>query len=92
MNLIEYIGWTGSILLAFCALPQAIDSWKKGSSEGITWGLIVMWGLGEVFTLIYVMPKKELPLLVNYSLNIAFLFVVLYYKVKPNKRASQSGK
>jgi uncharacterized protein with PQ loop repeat len=78
---LDFIGWVGSLLLAFCGLPQAIESWRKKSSKGVTWGLLVMWMLGEVFTLIYVFPKMDMPLLFNYSANIAFLFVIVYYKV-----------
>lgn len=39
-----------------------------------------MWGLGEVLTFIYVWPKMEVPLLFNYSVNIALLGVIVYYK------------
>lgn len=79
----EIIGWAGSILLAFCGLPQAVHSWRTGSSEGVTWGLLVMWGFGEVLTLSYVIPKMELPLIFNYASNIFFIFVIILYKVRP---------
>lgn len=78
---LDFVGWVGSLLLAFCGLPQAIDSWRRKSSQGVTWGLLGMWMLGEVFTLIYVLPKMDMPLLFNYSANIAFLLVIVYYKV-----------
>ena len=81
--MIENIGWIGSILLAFCGLPQAIESYKTKSSEGLTWGFISMWFIGEIFTIIYVFPKMDLPLLFNYTLNMVFLLVMLYYKIKP---------
>ena len=81
-NMIDNIGWIGSILLAFCGLPQAIESYKTKSSEGLTWGFISMWFIGEIFTIIYVFPKMDLPLLFNYSANILFLSVIIYYKIK----------
>lgn len=77
------LGWIGSLLLAFCGLPQALNSFVKKSSEGITWGLILMWFFGEVFTLIYVLPKLDLPLIFNYVLNIIFLSIIAYYKIFP---------
>ena len=80
-NGLELMGWTGSMLLAFCALPQAVESWRKKDSSGTTWGLLCMWGLGEVFTLLYVLPKMDIPLLLNYSANIMFLSVIIYYKI-----------
>ena len=64
----DNIGWIGSILLAFCGLPQAIESYKTKSSEGLTWGFISMWFIGEIFTIIYVFPKMDLPLLSLFTL------------------------
>lgn len=86
-SVFEVCGWVGSVLLAFCGLPQAIDSWKKGRSDGVTWGLLYMWGAGEVLTLAYVLPKMELPLVFNYAANILFLSVIILYKLKPRKTA-----
>ena len=81
---IDIIGWVGSFLLAFCALPQALHSLKTKSSEGLTWGLLWMWGLGEICLFIYVLPKLDLPLLFNYGINILLLGIILYYKIYPN--------
>ena len=81
----EQIGWLGSILLAFCGLPQAIESIKTKSSEGLTWGFIGMWFLGEIMTFIYILPKMDLPLLFNYTANIIFLSIIIFYKLMPKK-------
>jgi len=81
----EIIGWIGGILLAFCGLPQAIESYRTKSSNGLTWGLLLMWFWGEVFTIIYVIPKWHWPLIFNYTANIVFLAVILYYKIRPGK-------
>lgn len=81
---LEIVGWVGSMLLAFCALPQAVESWRTKSSRGVTWGLLWMWGLGEVLTFVYVWPKMEVPLLFNYSVNIVLLGVIVYYKFRDN--------
>ena len=79
----EIIGWTGSILLAFCGLPQAWQSYKQKHSHGVSWGLLILWGLGEVFTIIYILPKWYWPLLFNYISNLIFIGVIVYYKLKP---------
>jgi len=81
----ETIGWIGSILLAFCGLPQAIESYKTKSSEGLTWGLLLMWFWGEIFTIIYIIPKWHWPLIFNYTANIIFLIIIIYYKLFPKK-------
>jgi uncharacterized protein with PQ loop repeat len=76
----EAIGWLGAVLLAFCGLPQAVQSWRTGSSAGVSWGFIAMWGIGEVLTLAYVFPMSEWPLVFNYTANIAFVSVIAFYK------------
>lgn len=81
----EYIGWIGSILLAFCGLPQAIESYKTKNSDGLTWGFLIMWGVGELFTIVYIIPKWHWPLIFNYTANIIFISIILYYKIKPKR-------
>lgn len=80
----ECVGWVGSVLLAFCGLPQAIESWRRGSSEGVAWGFLVMWGFGEIFALAYVIQKFDIPLIFNYLANLLFLAVIVRYKLRPN--------
>ena len=82
----ENIGWLGSILLAFCGLPQAIESIRTKSSEGLTWGFIGMWFIGEICTFIYILPKMDLPLLLNYTANIIFLAIIIFYKLLPKRK------
>lgn len=88
----EVLGWIGSIAFAICALPQAWDSYQKGSSKGITWGFFVLWSVGELFTFLYVIPMGHLPMIFNYSLNMIFLSIIGYYKVKPRKKVRVSRK
>lgn len=81
----ELIGWMGSILLAFCGLPQAWQSYRDKNSDGMTWGMLLMWGFGELLTIIYILPKFYLPLLFNYTANLIFIGVIVYYKIKPQR-------
>ena len=82
----ETIGWLGSLLLAFCGLPQALESIKTKSSAGLTWGFILMWSFGEIFTFIYILPKMDLPLMFNYTANIIFLAIIIFYKLMPKRK------
>jgi uncharacterized protein with PQ loop repeat len=81
----EIIGWIGGILLAFCGLPQAIESYRTKSSAGLTWAFLIMWFLGEIFIIVYIIPKWQWPLIFNYTANLIFLSIILYYKIKPGK-------
>lgn len=72
--------WIGSILLALCGLPQAYRSYTDGHSRGISSTFLVMWGLGEILTFFYIIG--DLPLMINYGINIICISVIIKYKLK----------
>ena len=80
---LEIIGWVGAFLLATCGLPQAIKSWRQKHSYGLSLWFLLMWMAGEVLVLIYVLPKWHWPLIFNYTTNIVFVTIILYYKLWP---------
>lgn len=84
----ETMGWLGSVLLAFCGLPQAVESYRTKNSDGLTWGFLLMWFFGEVFTFVFILPTMLLPLVFNYTANLIFLCVILYYKIRPTRNKS----
>jgi len=77
----ETIGWIGSILFAICGLPQAIQCAKDGHSRGLNWFFLLCWLFGELFTLAYIIPKNDYPLIFNYILNLVFLVIMIRYKI-----------
>ena len=85
LTLFELVGWIGAICLAVCCLPQAWLSFKQKHSNGVSNWLIILWGLGEVLTLIYVWPTGQMPLIYNYAANIVLLAVIAYYKIFPGE-------
>jgi uncharacterized protein with PQ loop repeat len=77
------LGWLGSLLLAFCSIPQAYKSFNDKHSRGISWGFILMWTTGEICTLIYILQDQfAWPLLFNYGINCVFCLVILWYKLE----------
>jgi uncharacterized protein with PQ loop repeat len=84
-NLVGVLGWLGSILLAICGVPQAWLSYKEKHSDGISWSFLLLWGFGEIFCLGYVYNKLDLPLFVNYAINILIVGVMIYYKINPTR-------
>jgi uncharacterized protein with PQ loop repeat len=77
----EILGWVGGLCLAVCAFPQAVKVHKDKNADGTSHGMLWLWMIGEVFTLLYVLLEKfSYPLLINYSLNIVFVAVIFYYK------------
>lgn len=78
----EVIGWIGSILLAACAIPEVVNAFKTGKC-GITWGMLLVWQVGEVLTWIAVVAKiGSLFLIFNYTANIIFISYLIYVKRK----------
>ncbi len=82
------IGWLGSIMLAFCGLPLAVQVVRQGSARDLSRGTLVLWTLGEIFTIVSVW--KSAPsltfLLFNYGMNLIFLSVIWFYIVFPRTR------
>ena len=80
--MIDIIAWFGSFMLAICAVPQAYKSYVDKHSNGVSWYFLLLWLFGEVFLLVYVINKLDIPLIINYLSNIIIVMVILYYKVK----------
>lgn len=78
---INFLGWFGSILLSVCGIPEAYKSIRTQNCS-LTWAFLLMWIGGEMCLFIYVLPKADLPLLLNYSINIICLLIMIFYKLK----------
>lgn len=79
------IAWTATILLSLCGIPQAIKIIKEGQAEGISSGFIIMYIVGSVLQLIYVVSLWELPLIAGTLTGLACVSTYAYYKVFPRK-------
>jgi len=44
--------------------------------------------LGEVLVLIYVLPLGQMPLIINYALNIILAGAILWYKIWPRRKGN----
>mgnify|MGYP007100173350 CR=1 FL=1 len=77
----DIIGFIGSFLLTFCGIPELIRTIKHNKCY-VGWTFLLMWFIGEVLMLIYVIPKNDLPLLLNYLFNSVLLSILVFYKIK----------
>jgi Flp pilus assembly protein TadB len=77
----------GSFFLSACGVPQAWACIKSGNSDGISNAFLWLWGLGEIFTFVYVLNFSvfSAPLIVNYGFNIVSVVVIMRYKYWPKK-------
>ncbi len=84
--MIEWIGWTGALLFSWCAVPQCLKTWRTRRADDLSWGFLLMWLWGEVFTLAYVLATNartgdyQLPLLTNYAFNLLLACYLIYAK------------
>lgn len=87
ITFVELCGWFGAICLACCAIPQARMSLVQGHAHGVSSGLLWLWSLGEIFTLIFLVyqPVLNWPLIMNYTANIIFVSVIVWFKLFPRE-------
>jgi uncharacterized protein with PQ loop repeat len=79
------LGWIGSILLACCGIPQALLAFKQKHSDGVSWGMCLMWYIGEWCVLIYMFRSANWPLIFNFIMNIVTISIVIWYKIYPKR-------
>lgn len=56
----EWLGWLGSMLFAFCGLPQAIHAFRHKHADGMTWSFIMMWLWGKFLLSFIFLQNKTL--------------------------------
>jgi hypothetical protein len=91
--ILDTMGWISTVFFSACALPEVIHAYKYKRC-GLTWGLLIMWLLGEVFVLIPIAIQNPIPfLLVNYIANILFLIYLIRIKLRqpPVTRSTTIG-
>lgn len=92
---LQILGWLGAFLLATCGLPQAWKTFKTKKCDDLSWGFLMFWFWGEVFTLAYIIIDNlqignlQPPLYFNYGLNITILLYLIYAKqIYGNKKGA----
>lgn len=84
--LMTVLGWTGSLVLSLSALPQAFKTFKTKETAALSSSFLWMWTIGEIFTFSYIISSDletgnyQLPLYLNYGLNLIIVFYLLYAK------------
>lgn len=81
----------GSLLLALCGLPQALQAYRKPwSTRGLTWAFLAAWGVGEVCLLVALWGAPGVPwiVLVNYAANAALVGYIAVVKAYQERRYS----
>jgi uncharacterized protein with PQ loop repeat len=78
----QILGIIGNACLALCAVPQAIKCFKTQKAEGLSFWFLVLWYVGEICTLFYVIDLMNFLLFMNYFVNVVCLSIIIAVKVK----------
>ena len=87
MGALTALGWLSAGCLALCAAPQCIKSLRTKQARDLSWAFLLLWFIGEVAGLIYLLPQlltnyQVTPIVVNYALNCVFVGLILAVKAK----------
>jgi uncharacterized protein with PQ loop repeat len=92
---IETIGWISGAMLALCGLPEAVLAYRRKNSL-LSYPFLLMWYIGEWGLFFYSLAKNKevdlLPLLFNYGLNIVFISIILFYKMRYTYELQKSSR
>lgn len=80
----DVVGYLGAFLLAICGSFEAFRSFRNKRCD-VGYGLLLSWLIGEILLVIYNFLAMDIPLFINYTANIVFILIMLYYKVFPKK-------
>lgn len=81
---IAAFGWVYSLAFAFSAIPEMVQSIKRGYTE-VADGTLKLWMVGEVAGLVYGFGLSQMPIIFNCGLNAIFVGIIVYYKLRPRR-------
>lgn len=81
--MLETIGIISAICMTISSFPQAWSVYKKGSAEELSTLSLILWLIGEICYIIYVLPLNNPILMLNCLPPLFCIFTMLYYKFFP---------
>lgn len=83
--LVEICGWIGALSYSIYSIPQAIDAFRIGHTEGLSHGMVILLFFGALCSLIYILPNFTSPLFYNFSISLMAASTILRYHFFPRK-------
>jgi len=83
--LIDVCGWIGALSYSIYSIPQAIDAMKRGYTEGLSTGMVLLLFFGALCSLIYILPNFSSPLFYNFSISLMAASTIFKYHFFPRK-------
>lgn len=87
MHIVEIIGLIGATCFAISGVPQLIKSFREGHADGMSYGTIWLWLIGEgaMFTYALIKYTFDFILLGNYFFNFTIVAIIAFYKHFPKR-------
>ena len=83
MQLIDYIDWSGPIILGINIIPQAWIILKSDKPANITALMFGMWLVTDIIKIVeFTVCAYHPDIVIAYGLDTLFLLVVLFYLVR----------
>lgn len=86
MDYIEFIGFFSAILTTAAFLPQVYKTWKTKDVSGLSLPMLLLFFVGIAGWLVYGFLKSSLPMIFANSITIISSFLLMYFKVKYEKK------
>ncbi len=86
--IIDIVGYTGSFVLSFMALPQIYNIIKTKSSKDISYGMLFLLMIGYILFLVYGILIWSIPIMASISFSIMNASILLFLKYKYDKTSS----
>jgi len=71
----------GSVMMSFCALPQVLLCIKQKHADGVSLNTLMLWHFASILLAGHTFGS-DWYLFGNYTINVAFTSIILYYKFK----------
>lgn len=82
----EFFGYVAAFCLMVSGLPQVFKTLRDGHAKGLAKPFLFLLLIGFSTMIVYVaLTGRQIPLLINYTINLVSYCVITYYKFFPRK-------
>jgi MtN3 and saliva related transmembrane protein len=84
---VEVIGYIGSFVLSFMAIPQIYNIWRTKSAKDLSYGMLAMLMIGYILFLTYGVLIWSIPIVTSIAFSITNCSIMIALKWKYDKVA-----
>lgn len=88
-SLIEIMGLVAAALTTFAFLPQVLQTWRSGSTEGLSLPMLAVLTTGVALWLVYGLGTGQLPVVLANGATLVLVGVLLALKLRDSLRPAR---